>query len=382
MREEMVFRLPTKIVFGPKRLDSLGEIIRNEFRAGRLMLVTDPGIVGSGIADRVLSQVKEVNVFDEVEPNPKAKTVDRAGEIAREVKPELVIGLGGGSPLDAAKAVALLAVNGGKIEEYEGREKYRVPPLPVLAIPTTCGTGSEVTWVAVVSHTERCFKMSIKGPLLFPSLALIDPDLLVTLPPSLVASTGMDALTHAVEAYTVKGATFFTDLFARRSIELIFSSLERAYRDIRNDAEARGNMMLGSTLAGVAFGNSDVGAVHCLAEAVGGLLDLPHGLLNSVFLPYVMEYNITCTAEKYSEIAGLVGIDERDKTRASLALIEEIKGLSRSLKIPSFQELGIEEKLFPEIARKSFENNSNPSNPRQANVEDYEAILRRASRQQ
>lgn len=374
----MRFQAPTRIYFGSGMISRLKEIIEELSKDPRLFLVTDRGIIDSGIADKVFNAFPGIQVFDEVEQNPKHPTVDKAGEIVREMKPDLIIGLGGGSSLDAAKAVALLAANPGGIEEYEGKGKYKSPPLPVLAIPTTCGTASEVTWVSVITHTERKFKMSIKGPLLFPAVALIDPDLLITLPPTLIASTGMDALTHAVEAYTVKPASFLTDIFARESLKLIFQSLERAYRDIKNDKEAREKIMLGSTLAGMAFGNSDVGAVHCIAEAVGSLYDTPHGVANSVFLPYVMEFNLPAAKSRYAEIARIAGIQEKKDEAAAQKLIRKIKDLSCSLSIPSFRDLGIEKDKFAELAEKSFQNNSNPSNPREAGVADYMGILEKA----
>ena len=376
----MRFHVPTRIYFGSGVISQLKEIVEDNFKDSRLFLVTDQGILDSGIADKVLSQFQNIQVFDKVEQNPKFNTVNRAGDIVREIKPDVVIGLGGGSALDAAKAIALLATNPGNIEDYEGKGKYKSPPLDVLAIPTTCGTGSEVTWVSVVTHTERMFKMSIKGPHMFPAVALVDPDLLVTLPPSLVASTGMDALTHAIEAYTVKPATYFTDIYAREALQLIFSSLERAYEDIKTDKEAREGIMLGSTVAGLAFGNSDVGAVHCVAEAVGSIYDTPHGVTNSIFLPFVMEFNLPAAKDRYAEIARIAGIEEKDKNTAAQELIQKIKSLSHTLNIPSFRELNIQKDKFPELAKKSFQNNSNPSNPREVGVEDYLVILEKALR--
>ncbi len=374
----MRFQVPTRIYFGSGMISRLKEIIEEFSKEPGLFLVTDRGIVDSCIADKVFNAFPGIQVFDEVEQNPKHPTVDKAGEIVRKIKPDLIIGLGGGSSLDAAKAVALLAANPGSIEEYEGKGKYKSPPLPVLAIPTTCGTASEVTWVSVITHTGRRFKMSIKGPLMFPAIALVDPDLLVTLPSPLIASTGMDALTHAIEAYTVKPATFMTDIFARESLKLIFHSLERAYRDIKNDKEAREKIMLGSMIAGMAFGNSDVGAVHCIAEAVGSLYDTPHGVANSVFLPYVMEFSLPAAKKRYADIARIAGIKEEKNEAAAQKLIQKIKNLSRSLNIPSFRDLGIEKDKFAEIAEKSFQNNSNPSNPREAGVADYMGILDKA----
>ncbi len=374
----MRFQVPTRIYFGSGMVSRIKEIVEENFTRPTLFLVTDKGIIDSGIADKVLGQFPGTQVFDEVEQNPKHTTVNRAGEIARKLKPDVIIGLGGGSAMDAAKSIALLATNPGAIEDFEGKGKYKTPPLPVVAVPTTCGTASEVTWVSVVTHTERLFKMSIKGPAMFPAVALVDPDLLITLPPPLIASTGMDALTHAIEAYTVKAATFMTDIFARESLNLIIHSLERAYRNIKEDREARTMIMKGSMIAGMAFGNSDVGAVHCIAEAVGSLYDTPHGVANSVFLPYVMEFNLPAVKRRYAEIALLAGIEEADEETAAQKLIRLIKELARILNIPAFQDLGIEKDKFPEIAEKSFQNNSNPSNPREAGVSDYLGILEKA----
>ena len=374
----MRFQVPTKIIFGPGTLIQIKDIVEEELQAKNPFLVTDKGILESGIAGRVTSQFPDMPVFNEIEQNPKHPTIDRAGDMVRQLKPDLIVGLGGGSALDAAKAIALLATNPGQIEEYEGRAKYSVPPLPVLAIPTTCGTASEVTWVAVITHTGRKFKMSIKGPLMFPAVALVDPDLLTTLPPSLVASTGMDALTHAIEAYTVKPASSITDIFARASLKYVFQSIEEAFEDIRGNKKARERIMLGSMLAGFAFGNSDVGGVHCIAESVGSLLDTAHGVANAIFLPYVMEFNLPVSARRFAEISRLAGIHEVDDYEAAQMLIQKIKNLSRKLQIPSAKEIGLDETLFPEIAQKSYANNSNPSNPREAGVEDYMQILSRS----
>jgi alcohol dehydrogenase len=378
-KKMFTFQAPTRVVFGAGQAGRVGEEAGLLAKGAPVFLVTDKGIVASGIAERIIRQLSRVEVFDTVEPNPRQSTVDQAGELARHVKPGLIVGLGGGSALDAAKAVALLAVNPGGIEDYEGRARYKVHPLPVLAVPTTCGTGSEVTWVAVITHAGRRLKMSIKGPEMFPATAVVDPDLLRTLPAQLVASTGLDALTHAVEAFTVKPATPFTDLFAREGVKLLFGHLRAAFLDIGANEEARKNVMLGSLLAGFAFGHSDVGAVHCLAESVGALFDTPHGVACSVFLPLIMEFNLPACAARYAELARLVGETDDNDGRAARRLIARVKELSRNLGIPSFKELGIGPQHIPEIAQKSAANNSNLSNPRTAGVEDYLAILRGAA---
>jgi alcohol dehydrogenase len=377
----MRFHLPTEIIFGAGAVGQVGQIVRQKLGVSRPFLVTDKGIDDAGILKKMKTPLAGIPVFADVEPNPKQTTVDRGAEIARALAPDLLIGLGGGSAIDAAKAIALLVTNPGRIEDYEGKERYRVPPVRLLAIPTTCGTGSEVTWVSVITHTGRKFKMSIKGPQMYPAAALVDPDLLMTLPAHLVASTGLDALTHAVEACTVKPAGFITDALALKALRLIFHYLPAGFRDISGNAEAREGLMKGSLLAGMAFGNSDVGAVHCLAESIGSLYDTPHGVANAIFLPYVMEFNLEAAAEKYSRIAAVAGIEAADRREAARVLIQKIKDLSRDFSIPAFRDLGIPESDFELIAQKSFENNSNPSNPRECTAADYLDILKRISQE-
>jgi alcohol dehydrogenase len=376
------FYNPTRIEYGPGSLSRLSDIVTRDFGAERVLLVTDSGIRRSGIVALVQEQLPHIVIFDEIEPNPRHHTVDRAGALARESGVSLIIGLGGGSALDAAKAVALLAVNPGGIEDYEGRGQYTTPPLPLIAVPTTCGTGSEVTWVSVITHAERRFKMSIKGPDMFPAVALVDPELLSSLPPALVASTGMDAMVHAIEAYSVKPATFITDAFAREAVRLGFQYLKRAFLDIQNDGEARDGIMRASVLAGMAFGNSDVGGVHCISESVGALFDTPHGVANAVFLPYVMEFNLTAAASRYGDLASSIGLGDSTPEKAGRRLIHKVRQLSHELSIPRFRDLNIPPKSYPEIAQKSADNNSNPSNAREAMTEDYLNILKYAAKEE
>lgn len=376
----MNFHMPTRLMFGPGCMNTLGKAVREDLHAQRPFLVTDRNLLQAGLVDKARSQFDNLDVFDGVEANPKSTTVNRVGASVREKAPDTILALGGGSVIDAAKAIALLATNQGKIEQYEGREKYIHPPLPVIAIPTTCGTGSEVTWVSVITDTRRKFKMSIKGPKMFPAVAMVDPDLITTLPAGVIASTGMDALTHAIEAFTVKPATPVTDLFALKAIQLIWESLPKAYENIREEKESRENVMFGSTLAGFAFGNSDVGSVHCISESIGALFDVPHGVANAVFLPYVMRFNLPACAKRYARIAEIIGIEGEDEKLRAERLVEEVSALCRRIGIPRFPDLGIDPKEFNLIARYSYQNNSNDSNPRVARQEDYLAILKEAQR--
>lgn len=376
----MQFHNPTRIIFGSGAIKQVKAEVERAGGDDHPLIVTDRGLVAAGLAAKLLSEFPRAMVFDEVENNPRHTTVNRAGDMARRIAPRVIIGLGGGSALDAAKAVALLATNPGGIEDYEGRARYKSIPLPLVAVPTTCGTGSEVTWVSVITHSGRKFKMSIKGPAMFPATALVDPDLVRSLPEPLVASTGMDALTHAVEAFTARPANALTDMFAREAFRLILSSITGAWADIKANTEARERLMLGSLTAGLAFGNSDVGAVHCLAESIGALFDTPHGTANAVFLPYVMEFNAPAAASRYAELARLAGIEDPDESRAAQKLIGRIKDISRQLGIPSFRSLNLPESAFQELADKSFANNSNPSNVREATAADYLSLLRKAAK--
>lgn len=371
----MLFHMPARLYFGSGEIVNLKFIVDEYLKARNPVLVTDKGIVASGLLEKVVSQFPGIKIFDEIEANPKSDTINKIAGEMREIGFDLVIGLGGGSPLDAGKALALLGTNDGNIEAYEGKEKYKNDPLPFLAIPTTCGTGSEVTWVSVITDVNRKFKMSIKGPKMYPAASIVDPDLIKTLPPSFIASTGLDALTHAVEAYLSKPATLITDTHAIKAVKLVLGAIEGAYLDIEKNHTDRENLMFGSTIAGFAFGNSDVTAVHCISESIGALYDTPHGVANSIFLPHVLAYNLPDCFEKMAALARQVGMTQTDDIKASNAFIQLIMDLSKRLGIPLFKDLKIGKDQFGKIADMSFENNSTPSNPRALEKKDYLNIL-------
>ncbi|MBT3387143.1 MAG: iron-containing alcohol dehydrogenase, partial [Desulfobacula sp.] len=324
----MLFHMPARLYFGSGEINNLKLIIDEYLKVKNPVLVTDKGIVESGLLTNILKLFPGIKIFDEIEPNPKSDTINKIAKEMRKLNPDLIIGFGGGSPLDAGKALALLGTNHGSIEDYEGKEKYKNDPLPFLAIPTTCGTGSEVTWVSVITDVNRKFKMSIKGPKMYPAVSIVDPDLIKTLPPKIIASTGLDALTHAVEAYLSKPATLITDNHAVKAVKLILGAIEGAYDDIENHHTERENLMYGSTIAGFAFGNSDVTAVHCISESIGALYDIPHGVANSIFLPHVLSYNLPECFVKMATLARHIGIDEKDDMSAAKAFIQKIKALS------------------------------------------------------
>ncbi len=351
----------------PGAISRLSEIVAT-YTPERVLLVTDPGIEQTGWPERIWQALadREIEVlsFDDVEPNPRVSTVDRLADWGREENVSLVVGMGGGSVLDAAKAAAMAIPNSGSVAGYEGRNRYEKDPLPFIAVPTTCGTGSEVTWVSVLTHEERQAKISVKGESMFPSWAVVDSELLRTLPARLVAWTGADALTHAIEATTCRVANPVSDALAATAISLLFRYLRRAAADIANDAEAREAVMRASTLAGLAFGNADVAAVHCLSETLGGRYDVPHGLANAVLLAPVTRYNLHACKAKLATLG-----------ESAEAVLQAIEDLVRDLEIPGFRTLGIPEEDYPWIAERATQNGSNPSNPREMGTAEYLELL-------
>ncbi len=377
------FRAPTRLVMAPGALAQLPEIVAGYFSdqpPGRVVLVTDPGIEETGIPEHVWQALAEIDVeaitFDDVEPNPRAATVDRLAAWSKEEGASLVIGLGGGSVLDAAKAAAMVMANGdAPVAGYEGRDRYAEKPLPFIAIPTTCGTGSEVTWVSVLTVEERHAKISVKGETMFPDWAIVDADLLRTLPGRLVAWTGADALTHAVEAVLCTVANPVSDALATAAVALLLRYLRRAAARIDKDAEAREAVMRASTLAGLAFGNADVGAVHCLSETLGGRFDLPHGLANAVLLAPVVRSHLPACAERLATLEAALPPGSGNRGQGAEGVLQEIDELVRDLGIPRFRDLGIPAEAHPWIAERAAQNGSNPSNPRAMGPAEYLELL-------
>jgi alcohol dehydrogenase len=370
------FRLPTQVHVEPGCLERLPGIVAG-LDGGPVLLVYDGGLKRTPwptrAAQLLASCGHEVVVFDGVEPNPRSETVDRLAVGARERGVRCVVGLGGGSVLDAAKAVAMLIKNPGECLDYEGKNRFSGGSAPFVAIPTTCGTGSEVTWVSVITDAAGKRKASVKGDGMFPRAALVDANLVATLPQSLVAQTGMDALTHAVEAYTCQAANPISDALAEKAVALLFTNLPRAVADIQHDAEARAEVVRASTLAGMAFGNADVAGVHCLSESLGGQWDVPHGHANAVLLAPVLRSHLPWIETRLARLEAIVAPYGKEPSGASF--IERIEGLVAQLGIPPFRAFHIPSGAYGRIAEAAEANNSNASNPRVMTAADYLAIL-------
>lgn len=377
------FNLPTKIEFGNGKINQVGNYVR-ELKGKKALVVTDQGLRKAGVIDKVLHVLEEQGikyvVFDDTKPNPRDVDCMEAYKLAMQENVDVLIGVGGGSSMDTAKAVGTLLSHGGTISDWYGLNKLQKPITPLICIPTTAGTGSEITFFSVITDTTTKLKMNILDIHVAPSVALLDPELTVSLPASVTASTGMDALTHAIEAYTCNLAEPITDAMALYATELIVNNLGTAVFDGEN-IEARKNMLVGSLIAGIAFGNSDVGGVHCMAEALGGLYDTPHGVANSMLLPYVFEYNIPSNVEKHAKIAELLGASSIGKTREEVAYegVSLLKAMAAKIGIPKMRDLeNISPEDFDYLAEGATKNVSATSNPRAATKEDYLALFTRA----
>ncbi|MBU2602367.1 MAG: iron-containing alcohol dehydrogenase [Actinobacteria bacterium] len=374
------FQLPTRIEFGNGVSRNVGtEAVA--LGGTRVLVVTDAGLRAAGLVDPVVADLEAAGlsavIFDDVAPNPRDTSVAAGAELAAAEGADLLVAVGGGSPMDTAKGIGVIQANGGSIADYEGLDAVSKPITPLIAVPTTAGTGSEVTFWSVITDTARSFKMSVGSPLIAPRVALVDPELTLGLPAALTASTGMDALTHAIEGYTATLSEPLTDSLALTAVELIAGSLRRAYAN-GADVDARYDMMLASLLAGVAFGNSDIGGVHCMAEAIGGLYDTPHGVANAIYLPVVMEYNSVAVPQKFARLAAALGEDVSGLGTAQAAkrAAAAVRELADDLRIPSAAEVGVDPKDFDRLAAAAAVNVSVGSNPRAAAECDFRELYR------
>ena len=317
-------------------------------------------------------------IFDGVEANPKDVNAEAGAAAYRAFDADCLIAIGGGSPIDCAKAIGvLIAHDADKIKPYEGKTAATKPNPPLICVPTTAGTGSEVTFSSVITDTVNKYKMTVKSPYTAPNVALCDPLLTLSVPKSVTAATGVDALTHAIEGFTANCSEPIGDAVALYSVELIYENLPLAVRDGSN-FEARSAMLMGSLLGAMSFSHSDVASVHCIAEALGSMYDLPHGTCNAIFLPYVMEYNMAYCMPRYARIARAMGAACDSVEEGAKEAVRRVKELTREVGLPTFASLHVDEKDFDVLAQMSENNGSNASNPRPMTKEDYLNILRAA----
>jgi alcohol dehydrogenase len=367
---------PTRIRFGVDAINDLPALVK-ELGGSKVFLVVDPGLVKAGLVERITAPLAKAKIafelYDKVDPEPGLKLADNGVKLAKKAKCDCVVGAGGGSAMDVAKAVSILLTNGGKAEDYLGLGKIKKPGVPKIMIPTSAGTGAEVTFTAVFINEKTKSKGGMNGDPLYPDAAILDPALTVSLPPHITATTGVDALTHALEAFVSTQAHPISDMYALEAIELISSNLVKAYAHGGN-LEARSNMLLGSLLAGKALATAGVGLVHAMAYPLGGMFGIPHGLANAVLLPYVMAYNLIGNPGRFAMLAEVMGakVDGLPEREAAEAGVEFVYRMNQDLGIPaSLAELKIPAKKIPEMAKIALTvTRPVENNPRKPTLED------------
>ncbi|MFV9511274.1 iron-containing alcohol dehydrogenase [Tepidibacillus sp. LV47] len=375
--------IPTVNLFGAGSVKEVGERIKT-LGGKKVLIVTDAFLAKVGMADQVKGLIEEAGleavIFDGAEPNPTDHNVEDGLKVWQENGCDSLVSLGGGSSHDCAKGIGLVAANGGRIHDYEGIDKSSNPFVPFVAVNTTAGTASEMTRFCIITDTSRKVKMAIVDWRVTPAVSINDPELMVGMPPSLTAATGMDALTHAIEAYVSTDANPLTDSAALMAIELISEYLPKAVANGSN-MEAREKMAYAQFLAGMAFNNASLGYVHAMAHQLGGFYNLPHGVCNAILLPHVEQFNLIAAPERFRDIAVAMGenIDGLSVNEAAQKAIEAIKKLSASIGIPSgLAELGVKEEDFEIMAANAQKDATHLTNPRKATLEEIVQIFKNA----
>jgi alcohol dehydrogenase len=367
-------------------------VVAKEMGSKRVLIVTDKGIKDSGILDTIKQAIESeglgVHVFTEVEANPTDVTTEKGAALAKDWKCDLIVGLGGGSSMDAAKGISVLMTNPGSIRNYNGPGKIKNHTMPLVTIPTTSGTGSEANYWAIVTDTNLKVKMSVGGPAVSAGgpcvaakLALVDPLLTLSVPQRSTASCGIDAFSHAYGAYLAKPRQPFSDALALMAMELISNNLRKAYSD-GSDVPARENMSVASCMAGVAFANSDCTAEHSLAEATGAYYPkVAHGVAIGIFLPHIMEFSCISEPERFRRIAVAMGEDVSGLTarQAANKVIQAVRDLIMDVNLPiTLKDVGVEKEGIKQIVSRAVINLSTPSNPRQISESDFLRVTTRA----
>ncbi|WP_082749077.1 iron-containing alcohol dehydrogenase [Nocardioides jensenii] len=373
----------------PEVVLGTGSLAEAGFAAARLgarrpLVVTDPGIIEAGWVDELIGHLRESGlapvIWSSVTPNPRDHEIRAAYARYAEWDCDVIIGIGGGSVADAAKGVAILSGNGGDILDYAGVDLITHPIPPLLIIPTTSGTGADVSQFCIVTDTERSVKVTILGRALVPDISITDPRLLVTMPEDLNAATGLDALTHGIEAFVSLAHNPLADTHAISAVGLVCRNL-RTTMTTPKEAEARRKMAQASLQAGLAFSNAILGATHAMSHQVGGLLDAPHGVVNGVLLPHVVRYNARATPERFVELAAAAGLAVRGMPgeEAAERLADHIRGLADDIGVPrGLKELGVTEEDIPRLARTTLDDACLTTNPRLASEQEIAELFRNA----
>jgi alcohol dehydrogenase len=375
------FVAPEFIIGADARLLA-GRYAKN-FGARHVFVVTGPNIISAGwvkdVTDSLDAEEIKFTIFSGINPNPRDHEVMAGAGIYQESGCDAIVAVGGGSPIDCAKGIAIVVSNKKHVLEFEGVDNVAVPPPPMICIPTTAGTGADVSQFAIINDTPRRVKIAIISKMIVPDIALVDPVPLTTLSPKLTAHTGMDAITHSVEAYVSNASSPVTDIQALESIKLMKGHLLMAYKN-PDSVEERYQTMLGSLLAGLAFSNASLGAVHAMAHSLGGYSDLPHGECNALLLEHVAEFNYDACPDRYAAIGALLGSTGGQKGRKRKEeLIHALRTLRESLGVTDrLADLGVTKKDLPELAKKAMHDPCLATNPKKMTVGNIEKVYEKA----
>lgn len=372
-----------EFVYGAGALTLIGRYAKN-FGARKALVVTDPVLVRAGWVEKAISSLGAENipsvVFQNITPNPKDHEVAAGVRFYQENGCNVIIAVGGGSPMDCAKGIGIAYSNGKNVLEFEGVDEVPMPGPPLICIPTTAGTSADVSQFSIITDTSRKVKIAIISKTVVPDVSLIDPEITTTMPSELTAATGMDALVHAVEAYVSNASSPVTDLTALAAIPLLVRNLIPAIENPQN-IEYRNNMMMGSLLAGLAFSNASLGLVHAMAHSLGGLLDSPHGMCNALLLDHVVDFNYQVAPERYNQIGLAMGLklDELGQADCREALLKGIARLREGAGIKTtIGALGVAPKDISQLAFNAFNDPCLATNPREASVQDIERLYEKA----
>ncbi|QDU78906.1 NAD-dependent methanol dehydrogenase [Polystyrenella longa] len=365
----------TRVVYGAGTLSQLGDICV-ELQGQRVLLVTDRGLHSAGHAGRACEILADANLdvvlFEEVQPNPTTEDVDRGLQVARDEKIDLIIGLGGGSSMDCAKGINFLLTNGGRMQNYWGVGKATEPMLPMVAVPTTAGTGSEAQSFALIADAETHMKMACGDKKAACKVAILDPELTTSMPKSVTVVTGIDAISHAVETYVTTKRNIISETFSLRSFQLLVESFPIVLNE-PNDLEARGRMLLGAHLAGAAIENSMLGATHALANPLSAHFGTTHGTAIGILLPHVVRFN--STVADYTELVRSIGLQPTSSLEAGELLADHLMDLFRNSDTPqSLSAISFDENLIPQLASEAAAQWTGQFNPRPVSAESLQEI--------
>lgn len=375
------FSVPQDVIVGSGAAEQLGEAAK-KLGGTHALIISGPHLTKMGhvkhCADLLAAAGIASDAFTETEGNPSTETVAKAAELYKSCGADFLVAFGGGSPMDVAKAVAVVAKFGGKITDYEGAGTVPGEPVPLIALPTTAGTGSEVTAAAVITDHSRNYKLTVFDAKLIPKAAILDPDFLTTAPAGIAAACGIDAMVHAIEAYISRAASPFSDAMAEKALELIGENLRR-YVANRTDLTAASGMLTGSLFAGIAFSWARLGDVHAMSHPVSAYFDVPHGVANAILLPTVMEFNALADAGKYKTIYDLVALNPSNEYFEPQDLVELLKELNHDLGIPAcLADVGVQEGKFDAMADDAMKSGNIAVNPRTTTKKDILALYQKA----